>query len=65
MTSKGRVIDDYVERSYGRGECSDCGAEFGVTIYQGDTQGTAFVRDHPQNGCHVKELRTINTKRTD
>lgn len=42
-------------------ECVDCDAKFITTIHTFEDQGEAFVRDHPDNGCHVKLQKTVKT----
>lgn len=58
----GRMDNAPREPLCGEGQCTDCDARFTIKLYPYDTKGTAFVRDHPQNGCHVKHRRTIATK---
>lgn len=58
----GRMDDMYREPIRGQGSCTDCQAVFEITLYPSDSRGVAFVRDHPQNGCHVKYRQTIATK---
>lgn len=56
-----RVIDDIRARAFGTGECSDCSTTFAITLYEGDTESAAFLRDHPANGCPVLQQRTVST----
>lgn len=53
----------YDVRVQHQAECADCGASFTITVYPGDTTSQAFPRDHPQNGCYVKDVRAVRTKR--
>lgn len=59
--AKGRMDDHPFEPVRAPAECVDCDAEFTATLYTGDTVSDAFIRDHPQNGCHVKVQRAIAT----
>lgn len=56
-----RVIDDIRAVAVGTGRCSDCSTEFTITLYEGNTESAAFLRDHPANGCPVLEQKTIAT----
>lgn len=56
--------DIYADRPEFDAHCVDCDARFTITLYAGDTPNEAFPRDHPQNGCYVKERRAVKTKST-
>lgn len=60
--SKSRVTDTMKVNVRGTGKCTLCDAVFDITLYEGDTKDQAFARDHPQNGCVVKEQRAVSTR---
>lgn len=49
----GRTDDIPHEPIRGEGRCTDCDAVFEMKLYPYDTKGSAFVRDHPRNHCHI------------
>lgn len=55
--------DIYTDATRHDAHCVDCDARFTITLYTGDTPQQAFPRDHPQNGCYVKDVRAVRTKR--